>query len=223
MVRPLRFFVVIHLEDSMHASDLLVEKTVRRFVEELASGDAAPGGGSAAALAGSLAAALAGMIARLTVGRPRYAAHENEMQAVLAQSDRLRRQLVALVDADTAAYKNVMAAYRLPKEDEGQAAERERAIQEAFRHAADIPLAVAEASVQVLNLAAVAAEHGNPHAGGDAAVAGLLAHAALLGAANDVRINLRQIKDDAFRSAAEARLTGLVNHAESTLKRAMGS
>jgi methenyltetrahydrofolate cyclohydrolase len=202
--------------------ELLVDLTIRNFAAELASGDAAPGGGSASALAGSLAAALAGMVASLTVGRPKYAEHEVVMQAVLSQADRLRSQLLALVDADTVAYENVMAAYRLPKGDGEQKAARERAIQEAFKHAADIPLATAEACVQVLNIAALAAEHGNPNASSDAAVAGLLAHAGMLGAARNVRINLQQIKDPPFCGAAEARLSGLVINAEAALKRALG-
>ena len=207
----------------MQPQDPLVDLTVRNFVEKLASGDAAPGGGSASALSGSLAAALAGMVARLTVGRPKYAEHEVVMQAVQGQADRLRGQLLALVDADTAAYENVMAAYRMAKGNDAEVTARENAIQEALRHAADIPLATAEACVQVLNIAALAAEHGNPNAASDAAVSGLLAHAALLGAARNVRINLQQLKDAQFCSAAEARLSGLVNNAEAALKRALGA
>jgi formiminotetrahydrofolate cyclodeaminase len=75
----------------------------------------------------------------------------------------------------------------------------------------------------VLNIAALAAERGNPNAASDAAVAGLLAHAALLGAARNVRVNLRQIKDAPFCSAADARLSGLVNNAETALQRALGA
>ncbi len=202
--------------------ELLVDLTIRDFAEKLAAGDAAPGGGSASALAGSMAAALAGMVASLTVGRPKYAEHEVVMQAVLAQTGRLRGQLLALVDADTVAYENVMAAYRLPKDDDEQKAARQSAIQEALKHAADIPLATVEACVQVLNLAALAAEHGNHNASSDAAVAGLLAHAGMLGAARNVRINLQQIKDAPFCGAAEARLSGLVSNAEAALKRALG-
>ncbi len=204
------------------SSQLLVDLTVRGFVEKLASGDAAPGGGSAAALAGGLAAALAAMVARLTVGRPKFAEQEVVMQAVLTQAERLRGQLLALVDADTVAYENLMAAYKLPKGDDEQRAAREKAIQEALHHAADIPLAAVEACVQVLNIAALAAENGNPNASSDAAVAGLLAHAALLGAARNVRINLKQIQDEGFCSAAEARLSGLIANAETALGRALG-
>ncbi len=206
----------------MPSSDLLVDLTVRDFAQKLASADAAPGGGSAAALAGALGAALAGMVAGLTVGRPKYAEHEVEMQTVQGQGERLRGQLLALVDADTAAYENVMAAYQLAKGTEEEIAVRRATIQDALRHAADIPLATAEACVQVLNLAALAAEHGNPNAASDAAVAALLAHAGFLGASRNVRINLQQIKDAEFCGAAEARLFGLTNNAEAALTRALG-
>lgn len=206
----------------MTAPELLVDLTVRAFADRVAAAEAAPGGGSAAALSGSLGAALVAMVANLTIGRPKYAEHEVVMQAVLAQARRLQGQLLALVDADTAAYENVVAAYRLPKGNEEQKASREGAVQEAMKHAADIPLATAEACVQVLNIAALATEHGNTNASSDAAVAGLLAHAGMLGAARNVRINLQQIKDAEFCRAAEARLSGLVGNAEAALKRALG-
>jgi formiminotetrahydrofolate cyclodeaminase len=177
----------------------------------------------ASALAGSLGAALAGMVARLTLGRPKYAEQEVEMQAVLSQADRLRGQLIALVDADTGAYKVVMTAYRLPKHTDEQMAARAAAIQEALRHATDIPLATAEACVQVLNIAALAVARGNPHAASDAVVASLLAHAAFLGAAHDVRTNLKLIDDAQFCSAAEARISGLINNAEMALQRALAA
>lgn len=207
----------------MTSPGLFVDLTVRSFLEKLESGSAAPGGGSAVALAGCMAAGLAGMVSRLTVGRVKYAEHEVEMQAVLTQADRLRGQLLALVDADVAAYGNVMAAYRLSKDDDEQKAARANAIQDALRHAADIPLAVAEACVQVLGIAAIAGKYGNPNAASDAAVAGLLAHAALLGAARNVRTNLKLIEDASFCSAAEARLSGLFDNAEASLKLALGA
>jgi formiminotetrahydrofolate cyclodeaminase len=205
----------------MRASDRLIDLTLREFSDRLASGDAAPGGGSASALAGALGAALAAMVARLTVGRAKFAQHEGDMQGVLAQAERLRGQLLALVDADTAAYLNVIEAYRLPKQNAEDAAARRTAIQEALIHAADLPLAAAEACVQVLNLAALAAQHGNPNAASDASVAALLAHAALLGAARNVRTNLAQIDDREFCATAELRISGLLENGAAALERAL--
>jgi methenyltetrahydrofolate cyclohydrolase len=207
----------------MPASDRLVDLTIREFSERLASSDPAPGGGSASAVSGALAAALAAMVARLTIGREKYAEHQDEMETLLAQAERLRGQMLALVDADTAAYQNVLEAYRLPKRDASQVAARKAAIQEALLHAADIPLAAAEACVQVLNLAALASQHGNKNAASDAAVAALLAHAALHGAARNVRINLEQIEDKEFCATSELRLSGIVDNGEAALKRALAA
>ncbi len=207
----------------MRPSDRLVELSLKDFTQRLASGEPAPGGGSAAALTGGLAAALAAMVARLTIGREKYAEHEVEMQVIVDQAHRLRNQLLALVDADTAAYQDLMAAYGLPKRDQATIEYRRSAIQEALRHATDIPLATAEASLQVLNLAALAREHGNRHAAGDAVVAALLAHAAALGGIHDVRINLQGLRDIEFCAATEARIAGLMANAETALGRALGA
>jgi formiminotetrahydrofolate cyclodeaminase len=203
--------------------NLLVDLTLRQFTERLASGDPAPGGGSASALVGALAASLAAMVARLTIGREKYAEHQDEMQRILTQAERLRGQLLAMVDADTAAYLNVMDAYRLSKGDADLIAARKAAIQEALVHAADLPLASAEACVQALNLAALAVQHGNKNAASDGAVAALLAYAALQGAARNVRINLEQIEDKQFCAAAELRLSGLIENGEAALKRALAA
>ncbi|MCU0510338.1 MAG: cyclodeaminase/cyclohydrolase family protein [Anaerolineae bacterium] len=203
--------------------DRLVDLSIREFSERLASSEPAPGGGSASAAAGAMAAGLAAMVARLTIGREKYAAHQDEMEKVLAQAERLRGQMLALVDADTVAYQNVMAAYRLPKGDAEQQAARKSAVQEALLHAADIPLAAAEAAVQILNLAALASQHGNKNAASDAAVSALLAHAALHGAARNVRINLEMIDNKEFGAAAELRLSGLIENGEAALRRVLGA
>ena len=203
------------------AEERLVDLSVRAFSERLATGSPAPGGGSAVALAGALGATLAAMVARLTVGRQAYAEHEPEMQETLAQAERFRGQLLALVDADTVAYLNVMEAYRLPKSTPELDEARRSAIQEALLHTAELPLATVEACVQVLNLAAIATRHGNKNASSDGAVAALLAHTAPLGAARNVRINLEQIENREFCATVEMRVSGLIENGESALRRAL--
>ena len=166
------------------------ETTVAAFLEELSSGAATPGGGCAAALGGALAAGLVAMVARNTGG----------MDEIAAEADRLRGALEELVDADAAAFEQVMAAFRLPKVTDEQKAERSAAIQAAYKGAVDPPLAVCERAWQVLELAAVVAERGNPNAASDAGVAALLAASALEGAALNVEINLGAIKDEGYRT-----------------------
>lgn len=169
------------------------DATLAGFLEELASGAATPGGGCASALAGALAAGLVAMVARNTGG----------LDGVAADADALRARLEQLVDADAAAFDEVMAAFRLPKETEVQKAERSAAIQAAYKAAVEPPLAVCEAARRVLALAEVVAERGNPNAISDAGVAALLAGSALDGAALNVEINLGAIKDEGYRAERE--------------------
>ncbi len=186
----------------------LGDLTIDEFLATVAADTPAPGGGSVAALAGALGAALAAMVAGLTVGRERYAAHDAEMRSLLARANALRQELVALMDTDTAAYTAVMAAYKLPKDTEAQRAERTATIQAALRGAAETPLAAATVCAAVLRLTVQAAAHGNRNAASDAAVSALMAHAGLVGAARNVRINLKSIDDEAFCRAAETRVAG---------------
>jgi methenyltetrahydrofolate cyclohydrolase len=201
----------------------LVNLTVTEFADALASGDPAPGGGSAAALAGALGAALAGMVSRLTLGRGQYAEHEAEMAVVERRADALRQELLTLVDADTLAYTRVMEAYRLPRQTPEEKALRTAAVQAALKAAAETPLAAAVACVEVLQLAETAVRFGNRNASSDAVVAALLSHAALQGAGRNVQINLQSIKDPAFCADYGARVAALLQEGAATLDRAVAA
>jgi glutamate formiminotransferase/formiminotetrahydrofolate cyclodeaminase len=63
------------------------------FIDQVAEGTPAPGGGSAAAHTAALGAALALMVARLTVGKPKYAAVEAESWKVIEEGEALRTRL----------------------------------------------------------------------------------------------------------------------------------
>jgi formiminotetrahydrofolate cyclodeaminase len=205
------------------AAHPLISLTLTEFADALGSAETAPGGGSAAALAGALGGALAVMVARLTLGRAKYAAHQDEMAAVEAKADLLKTKLLGLVDADTAAYNQVTDAYKLPKDTDAQKAERAAAVQAAFRVATEVPLATAEACGEVLELAGQVAAHGNRNAASDAAVAALLAHAGLRGAARNVRINLGGLKDETFGAHAESRVAALLEAGEAALASALAA
>jgi len=188
----------------------LTEESVAQFAEHLAADSAAPGGGSAAALAGALAAALTAMVARLTAGRPKFAGVDAAMRAIIPQADAQRRALLALVDADAAAFEEVMAAFRMPKESSEQKAVRTAAIQAAYRHAVDVPLQTLTAAADLLRLLVIVTEVGNPNAISDGGVGALLAEAAAQGAALNVRINLTSIHDQAFTAATASRVDDLL-------------
>jgi len=193
---------------------MLSELSVQHFLDALASGEPAPGGGSAGALAGAQGAALIGMVCNLTVGRKKYAAVEAELLAVRAQAEALRARLIALIDRDTAAFETVMAAYKLPKETPAQLAARTAAIQSALQSATLTPLETLAACVDALELCPTILEKGNPNTASDAAAGMLSAHAGMHVAALNVRANLTAIADADFVAATSARLSELLARGE---------
>ena len=187
------------------------------FLDRLAAGTAAPGGGAAAAYAGAMGAALVGMVARLTVGKKKYAEVEAQMQSVVDGADKLRASLTAAAQADSEAFEAVMEAFKLPKETAEQQTTRAEAVELAYIHAAEVPLHVARDAVATLGLAAVVAEHGNANALSDAGTAAHLAEAALAGAALNVRANATAIKDRATAASWLKELAGLEARADDAL------
>ena len=187
------------------------------FLDRLAAGSAAPGGGAAAAYAGAMGAALVGMVARLTVGRKKYAEVEAQMQSVVDSADKLRASLTGSVQADIEAFEAVMEAFKLPKDSLEQPTARAEAVEQAYIHAAEVPLRVARDAVATLGLAAVVAEHGNVNAFSDAGSAGFLAKAALTGAALNVRANANSVRDRETANSWLKELAGLEARANDAL------
>ena len=171
--------------------------TPTAFLEATADGSATPGGGAVAALAGALSAALAAMVARLTIGKKKYAEVEPEMKDVAARADAIRAALTGAIDADSAAFEEVMTAMKMPKETDEQRQSRDAAIQAATQRAIDVPMSVARACVDVLELAGAAAARGNVNAASDAATAVHMARAAIESAGMNVRINAAGLEDKA--------------------------
>lgn len=190
------------------------EKSLQAFLDQVASAEPAPGGGTVAALSGALGASLVAMVCRLTIGKKGYEAASAEMQTLLSRAEALQRELTDLMQADTDAYARVMEAFKLPKTTEDERGTRARAIQVALQHAADVPLRVAECCAQVLELARAVVEQGNKNAISDGGVGALMAKAGLQGAVFNVLINLSSISDEAFKQDRLARANALQAQAE---------
>ncbi|WP_299028484.1 glutamate formimidoyltransferase [uncultured Thermanaerothrix sp.] len=159
------------------------------FLEALAAPTPTPGGGSAAAFTGAMAAALVAMVARLTLGKKKYESVKPQMWQILEEVENLRRILLSAVEEDAKAFEAVMAALKLPKDTPEQEVDRQKALQNAYLHAAEVPLKVAQTTLTVMSLAQQAVASGNLNAITDAASAATLAHSAIICAGYNVRIN----------------------------------
>ncbi len=165
------------------------------FLDALAAATPTPGGGSAAAHAGAMGAALVVMVARLTIGKKKYAAVEDQMKEILSQGERLRLELTAAVEKDSAAFDGVMTAFKLPKDNPEKEKAREDAIETATLIASQVPLNIAQKSISVMELAERVVALGNLNAISDGASAAAMANAALTSAGYNVRINLAGLSD----------------------------
>ena len=163
------------------------------FLDALASANATPGGGSAAAYSGAAAAGLVSMVARLTIGKKKYAEVEPRMQSILTQAEALRNDLTLSIQLDISAFESVMAAYKLPKETPEQQGIRQKAIEQATLLATQVPMGVANKSLRVLEMAEQIIRFGNISALSDGATGVALATAAIKGAGFNIRINCKEL------------------------------
>ena len=183
--------------------------TLHGLMEQIAAPTPTPGGGTVAAIAGGIATSLATMVANLTIGKKKYAGKEEILRGVKARAASLRGSLFGLARKDSEAFDAVLAARRLPNATPEQEAERSERVARAEIEAARVPLATARACVEVIEVATLAATHGNVNAVTDAGVAGLLAAAGAEGAILNVEINLKALPPSADKEDVQQQLLRL--------------
>jgi len=198
---------------------MLVDKSVREFIDELASSSPTPGGGSTAAIAGAVGAALASMVARLTIGRKKYAGVQNEMEASLTKSEQLRIDILKIVDEDAEAFRKVMSSYAMPKVTNDEQVQRAAAIEREMKNATLIPLHLMELCEQAMELVGTVGEKGNANSASDAGVGALMINAACMGAKLNVQINLGSLHDDTFVRETNERAERIAGHVEEGCRR----
>ena len=188
---------------------MLATQSVTEFLDSVSSVSPAPGGGSVSALSGALGAALTAMVCRLTIGRKKYEAVQDDMLQALGAIDEVRAKLTSLIDQDTEAFSGVMKAFGLPKDTEAQKQVRSSAIQAATRDATLVPLEVMRFCEQALTISKMVAEKGNVNSISDIAVAALVLKAGCKGAAYNVRINLATLLDKHFVAETTTVMTAI--------------
>jgi formiminotetrahydrofolate cyclodeaminase len=189
---------------------MMTQSSVEKFLDDLASGNPTPGGGSAAAIMGAMGAALVSMVCNVTIGKKGYETVEAEMRSVLGESERVRRRLTAMVAEDIAAFDSILAAYKLPKSTEEDKTVRAAAIQAGLRRATEVPLDCARVCAEVIALSRRASEQGYLNVISDGGVGVLAGYTGLRSAALNVYINAPALKDRVFAAQATAELEKLL-------------
>ena len=175
----------------------LVDMTLRDFTDEVQTDSVAPGGGSVAALGGSQGAALVAMVSNLSWGKD-FLKDYKKICKVGEEAEALKAALIYNVDADTQAFNGVLDANKLPKGTKDEIKTRDKAIQDAFKEAINMPMDTATKCYEVIKLADKMADMGLEASISDVGVGALMANAGMHGAILNVRINLPSITDKKY-------------------------
>lgn len=179
----------------------LASLPVRGFIEAVGARTSAPGGGSVSALLAGVGVALAAMVAKLTYGVRKFEAVGPEMEGIIPLLDELQQQLIPLIDRDTNAFNDYMAALKLPRESDEEKRVRRAAMEEGLKTAVIVPLTTMRLGDRAWTALTVAAKHGNPASASDIQVGARSLETGIWGAWQNVLINLRGITDREFTEA----------------------
>ena len=193
--------------------DKLINLSLQAFANETASESPAPGGGSIAAYMGSLGISLATMVANLSAHKKAWDDRWKEFSAWAEKGQKIKDELLYLVDEDTRAFNKIMEAFSLPKSSEQEVKFRSEAIQNATKYATEVPLRTMILAYSSFPIIKAMAEIGNPNSISDAGVGALCARSAVIGAYMNVRINAAELKDEAFKKEILAKAEKIKNDA----------
>ena len=168
--------------------------TIKGFTEQLASPSSVPGGGGASALVGAIGIALGDMVGELTVGKKKYADVEEDIKALMVKAQDLRSRLMECVEEDAVAFEPLSRAYGIPKDEPG----RDETLEKCLRDAASVPLKIFDLTCEALEIMEEFGEKGSRLMVSDAATGAAHLRGALLGAAVNVKVNTKLMKDRSY-------------------------
>ena len=178
----------------------MTEISLREFTEQLASKAPVPGGGGASALVGAVGIALGDMVGELTVGKKKYADVEDEIRALMVRAQDLRVRLLACIEKDAAAFEPLSRAYGIPKDDPSRA----EVMEACLRDAAGAPMEIFDLCCEAIELQRGFADKGSVLAVSDAATGVVFCWSAMYGAAVNVKVNTKAMKDKEYAGKINA-------------------
>jgi glutamate formiminotransferase/formiminotetrahydrofolate cyclodeaminase len=171
----------------------LADMSLSDFMWETASESKAPGGGSISAYVGALGAALATMVANLSSHKRGWDDRWEEYSEWAVKGKACHDELLRLVDEDTNAFNQIMAAFRLPESTDEEKALKNREVQDATVGATQVPF-------RTMEVAEAMARSGLEASVSDAGVAAVCARSAVMGGFFNVRINTAGLEDEAVKN-----------------------
>ena len=179
---------------------MLRDKSVTEFTELIASTAPAPGGGGASAAVAAIAVALGDMVGELTVGKKKYADVEDDIRKIMERAQKLRVRLLELIDEDDENFTPLSKAYAIPKDAPGRDEEMERCL----KLAVSAPLELLRICCEIIDMQDELARKGSKLMVSDAATGVAFARGALMGAAANIKVNTKLMKDRRYAATIDA-------------------
>ena len=192
------------------------QMTIENYLQELSSKQPIPGGGGASALTGAAGMALGGMVASLTIGKKRYAAYEEDICRLQEEARARQERLVQLIKEDAKAFAPLAKAYGMPRKTPEEKAEKEAVMETALAEAAAVPLQILKTVCGGFSVLGELAEKGSVLAVSDAGVGVAFLKAAAEGAALNVYVNTKLMKNRPYADALNQETRALQEQARST-------
>ena len=188
----------------------IAQKTCIEFVDVLASKEAVPGGGGAAALVGSIGMALGSMVCNLTIGKKKYAEHEEIIKSVLEKASKIEKDLLDMIDKDAECFLPLSKAYGLPKSTPEEIKIKEETMESALKLACQVPINIVKTCYEAILLHEELVDKGSRLALSDVGVGVQCLRAALLSGQLNVLININSIKDQEYVNKVRSEIDELV-------------
>ncbi len=181
----------------------LAGMTVRSFINEVAARTTAPGGGSVSAAMAAMGVGLGSMAAKLTQGVRKFEHLETRMRQIIPDLHHTSETLIALIDADTGAYQDYVAALRLPEDTQAEKQEKQMRLEAGLKKAIEVPLSMMALADKAWDAMIEAARYANIASRSDIEVGARALEAGIWGAYRNVLINVAGIGDPNYRQSAQ--------------------
>ena len=192
--------------------------SVRGFVEEVARRSSAPGGGSASAAIAAMGAGLGSMVAKLTLGVRKFEDVDSVMRRLVPPLHHTAADLIPMIDADTDAFNDYVAAMRLPSETDAEKKAKLDALQQGLKKAIDVPLRTMKIADKAWDAMIEVAKYGNIASKSDVEVGAKAMETGIWGAYKNVMINMADITDETFKTVTTKLAEEIKTRAETRCK-----
>jgi methenyltetrahydrofolate cyclohydrolase len=164
------------------------------FIKKLSSKEPTPGGGGASALIGAVSAALCSMAANFTSGKKKYAEYQSDIEDILKKTQILIDNLLYLINRDAEVFTPLSEAYGIPKDNP----DRDEILENALKNACTVPFEILLETEKILPVLEDLTVKGSHLVISDVGVAASACRSAVEGAALNVYINTKLMKDRVY-------------------------